>query len=59
MYIKVARFFVVQYTKTGKIYQNGENIPKRGKYTKNITNNHNVGIPNDNKIYQSAIKYTK
>jgi hypothetical protein len=29
-----ARFFLVQHTKTGKIYQNGKNIPKREKYTK-------------------------
>jgi hypothetical protein len=25
---RVARFFLVQYTKMGKIYQNGKNIPK-------------------------------
>jgi hypothetical protein len=44
---RVARFFLLQYTKTvenipkqgkytktGKIYQNRENIPKQGKYTK-------------------------
>jgi hypothetical protein len=31
---RVARFFWVQHSRKGKIYQNGENIPKRGKYTK-------------------------
>jgi hypothetical protein len=31
---RVARFFMLQHTKTGKIYQSGKNTPKREKYTK-------------------------
>jgi hypothetical protein len=34
---------------TGKTYQNGENY----------ANHHNIGIPNDHKIYQTATEYTK
>jgi hypothetical protein len=46
--IRVARFFLVQHTKTGKIYQ------ITTKYTKWSQN-----IPNDRKIDQMAIQYTK
>jgi hypothetical protein len=35
------RFFLVQYTKMGKIY---------------VPNDHNMGIPNGHKIYQMAVK---
>jgi hypothetical protein len=45
---------LVQQTKTGKIYQNGKNIPKREKYTKLATE-----IPNDHTIYQNGNKNTK
>jgi hypothetical protein len=47
-YIKVARFVLVQYTKTGKIYQMATN------YTKWPQN-----MPNGHKIYEMASKYTK
>jgi hypothetical protein len=58
---RVARFFLVQHTKTGKLYQNGEkytktgiNIPKLKKYT--TTGKY---IPKQEKIYQMTTKSTK
>jgi hypothetical protein len=56
--VRVARFFLVQYTKTGKMYQNGENIPKghkicqlAGKLTKWPWNIPTSSIASPSKIY--------
>jgi hypothetical protein len=45
----VDRFFLVQHTKTGKIYQ----------ITINLPNGRKVHIPNVRKVYQMSVKYTK
>jgi hypothetical protein len=53
---RVARFFLKQHTKTGKIYQItiAYVYQMATKYTKWPQN-----IPNGHKIYQMATKYTK
>jgi hypothetical protein len=51
---KVAIFFLLQHTKTGKIYQNGKNIPNDHKIYPNGKN-----IPNGCKLYQMYVRYTK
>jgi hypothetical protein len=50
----VARFFVVQHTKTEKIYQPPKIIPKGHTIYRNRKN-----IPNPYKLYQKAIQYTE
>jgi hypothetical protein len=65
---RFARFFLIQHTRTGKIYQ------MTTRYTKSpqdIPNDHEIyqitsryakspqDIPNDHEIYQMTMRYTK
>jgi hypothetical protein len=52
--LRAARLFLVQHTKTGKMFQKTIKKQMATKYTKWPQN-----IPNGHKIYQMATKYTK